>query len=371
MKYMIKDNQAGFVLKDGVFQKMITSGTYHFSKMLGYSVEIEEMSGEVDYMEVPYQVLAGDSAFLGATLHAEIPDGSVGFIYINGKLTSFANRKEYTFWNVFDKYEIKIVSMAETEIGEDVSKQMLSLVPMNLYTEMSVGEGETGLVYYDNVLQKSASKGVYRFWNYARSVTYRVFDLRQQELDIVGQEILTRDKIGIRMNVSCMYKIRDAVEFAATVSELKRPLYSAVQLVIREIVGNYKLDELLESKEQISKEIYKALKARETMFCVNFLTTGIKDIILPGEIRQIMNSVLVAEKTAQANVISRREEVASTRSLLNTAKLMDENKTLYKLKELEYLERICDKVGNVSLNGGKGVLEQLAELAGMSANKFA
>lgn len=85
MKYMIKDNQAGFVLKDGVFQKMITSGTYHFSKMLGYSVEIEEMSGEVDYMEVPYQVLAGDSAFLGATLHVEIPDGSVGFIYINGK----------------------------------------------------------------------------------------------------------------------------------------------------------------------------------------------------------------------------------------------------------------------------------------------
>ena len=93
------------------------------------------------------------------------------------------------------------------------------------------------------------------------------------------------------MNVSCMYKIRDAVEFAATVSELKRPLYSAVQLVIREIVGNYKLDELLESKEQISKEIYKALKARETMFCVNFLTTGIKDIILPGEIRQYSPSL--------------------------------------------------------------------------------
>jgi len=69
--------------------------------------------------------------------------------------------------------------------------------------------------------------------------------------------------------------------------------------------------------------------------------------------------VLVAEKRAQANVITRREEVASTRSLLNTAKLMDENKTLYKLKELEYIERICENVGNINLNGNADVLTQL------------
>lgn len=75
MKYMIKDNQAGFVLKNGVFQKMITSGTYYFSKLFGYHVEIEEMTGEVDYLDVPYQVLSRDSTFLNATVHIEIPDG--------------------------------------------------------------------------------------------------------------------------------------------------------------------------------------------------------------------------------------------------------------------------------------------------------
>ena len=90
--------------------------------------------------------------------------------------------------------------------------------------------------------------------------------------------------------------------------------------------------------------------------------TGVKDIILPGEIREIMNTVLVAEKRAQANVITRREEVASTRSLLNTAKLMDENQTLYKLKELEYVERICENVGNISLNGNGNILGQLTAI---------
>ena len=54
MKYMIKDNQAGFVLKNGIFQKMILSGIYYLPKMMGYTVEIEEMTGELDYLDVPY-----------------------------------------------------------------------------------------------------------------------------------------------------------------------------------------------------------------------------------------------------------------------------------------------------------------------------
>lgn len=364
MKYTIKDNEVGFVFKHGVFQKMIRSGTYHFPFLLGYWVTREEMTGELDHIDTPYQVLAKDSTFLDSTVHIEIPDGSVGFIYVNDKLTSFANRKEYTFWNVFDKYDIKIVSMAETVIGKEVSKQMLSLIPATLRTDVRIGEGEVGLLYYDNVMQRQLSKGEYHFWNYHHNITCRVIDMKQQELDIAGQEILTKDKIGIRMNVTCLYKISDAVQFAETISVLKGQLYSAVQLAIREIVGNYKLDEILEAKEQISKEIYTVLKDREELFCVNFLTAGIKDIILPGEIRDIMNSVLVAEKKAQANVISRREEVASTRSLLNTAKLMEENQTLYKLKELEYLERICEKVNEISVNGNAGIVEQLGKVMG-------
>lgn len=74
-----------------------------------------------------------------------------------------------------------------------------------------------------------------------------------------------------------------------------------------------------------------------------------------------MNTVLVAEKKAQANVITRREEVASTRSLLNTAKLMEENQTLYRLKELEFLEWICERIGSISVIGGN-FLEQLNAL---------
>lgn len=120
--------------------------------------------------------------------------------------------------------------------------------------------------------------------------------------------------------------------------------------------------EILENKDQMSEFVFAKLKAKEKELFVEITDAGVKDIILPGEIREIMNTVLVAEKRAQANVITRREEVASTRSLLNTAKLMDENQTLYKLKELEYVERICENVGNISLNGNGNILGQLTAI---------
>ena len=318
MKITIKDNQAGFVRKNGLFVKMITAGTYYFSKTLGYEVQIEEMTGEVDYLEVPYQVLEKDETFQKSTVHMVIPDGYAGFLYVDDNLVSVANRREYTFWNVFEKHTIKLVSMEEPVIGKEVTKQMLSHVPVRMYKTASIGDGECGLLYYNNILQKKLTKGIYSFWNHNTEVSVKIFDMRQQKLDIVGQEILTKDKIGIRMNMVCMYRISNAV--------------------------------------------FESLKKKEKDFCIEILDVGIKDIILPGEIKDIMNTVLVAEKTAQANVISRREEVASTRSLLNTAKLMEDNKTLYKLKELEYLERICDKVGEISVNGNGGLIEQLGKL---------
>ena len=101
----------------------------------------------------------------------------------------------------------------------------------------------------------------------------------------------------------------------------------------------------------------------------SFTFAGVKDIILPGDFKEIMNLVLIAERKAQANLITRREEIASTRSLLNTAKLMDDNPTLFRLKELEYIERIAEKVSNISVTSGGGLLEQLSNLAASKQKK--
>jgi regulator of protease activity HflC (stomatin/prohibitin superfamily) len=91
---------------------------------------------------------------------------------------------------------------------------------------------------------------------------------------------------------------------------------------------------------------------------------GIKDLILPGEMKEILNQVVQAEKAAQANVIRRREETSATRSLLNTAKLMEGSPVLLRLKELETLEKVTEKIDKLTVFGGlEGVLQGLVRIA--------
>jgi len=81
-------------------------------------------------------------------------------------------------------------------------------------------------------------------------------------------------------------------------------------------------------------------------------SVGVKDIILPGDMRTILAQVVEAEKAAQANVIRRREETAATRSLLNTAKVMEGNPVALRMKELETLERVAERIDKISVVGG-------------------
>jgi regulator of protease activity HflC (stomatin/prohibitin superfamily) len=108
--------------------------------------------------------------------------------------------------------------------------------------------------------------------------------------------------------------------------------------------------------------VLQSVKLASATLGVEVTNGGVRDIILPGEVREIMNQVLVATKQAQANIIMRREETASTRSLLNTAKLMEENEMLFKLKEMEFVEKIAEKINTISLSGNSQIIDQLKQI---------
>ena len=162
--------------------------------------------------------------------------------------------------------------------------------------------------------------GTYYFWRTPVKVDVDFVDTRLTRMDITGQEILTADKVSIRINFVCNYRVTDYVRSLTEIDDFSEQMHVAAQLSLREYVGKHKLDEILENKSQMSEFVFAKLKEKEKELFVEIADAGVKDIILPGEIREIMNTVLIAEKRAQANVITRREDVASTRSLLNTAK---------------------------------------------------
>ena len=221
---------------------------------------------------------------------------------------------------------------------------------------------EKAVLFVDGKYEKILDAGVYYWWRNNIVINVGKTDTRMQQVEINGQEILTKDKAALRINAWAQYKVKDIEKALLLNKDYERQLYVAFQFALREYVAMLGFDELLQKKESIVTYVLEAVKANAEALGVEVNGFGIRDIILPGDVKEIMNQVLVAEKKAQANIIMRREETASTRSLLNTAKLMEDNVMLWKLKEMEYVEKIADKISNISVSGNGVLIEQLKQI---------
>ena len=355
---IINEKQKGLVFENGKFVKILSAGKYRFFK--NKEVDVLNIMQRVYTDKCPLDILLENEDFKNSVDVFEIKENEIGLRYVNGLLTEAFKVGKYAFFKSQVNAEMKIMDTSD-RIIEGFNPNYIGL-SVSLYTRYDVAPYDKGLLYINNKLVNVLDGGVYFFWKNGKTVRVDTVDTRLVQLNVQGQEILTQDKVSLRINFVCNYKITDVIKATTEIDDYEEQIRLACQLALRDFVGKKKLDEILDNKEEISEFVCGKLKEKEKDLYIEVFTAGVKDIILPGEIRNIMNTVLVAEKQAQANVITRREEVASTRSLLNTAKLMDENKTLYKLKELEYIERICENVGNISINGGDGIIAQLSNV---------
>jgi regulator of protease activity HflC (stomatin/prohibitin superfamily) len=219
------------------------------------------------------------------------------------------------------------------------------------------------LLIVDGAFERVVGAGLHAFWKYQRVLKIEQADRRVQAMEVTGQEILTRDKVSLRVNLTALWQIEDVVRARASVTEVTDSVYKTLQFALRAAVGTRTLDELLADKSVLDREIRDAAVAGLEVQGVAVRSVGVKDVILPGEMKTILNQVVEAEKRAQANLIQRREETAAMRSLLNTARLMDDNPTLLRLKELETLEAVTGKIDKLTVFGGlEGVLKDVVRI---------
>jgi regulator of protease activity HflC (stomatin/prohibitin superfamily) len=361
MKMIINENQRGLLFKNGKFAEYLKPGK-HIKLGCGYNIEILHTGSEFKVKGYDLEVFLKNPEPASEIDTVDVADETLVLHFVNGKYCDTLVNGKYAFFKIHEKHEFRVVGIATPEVGEDVPKYLFSYIPRALYTKVEVADFQKARLCYDGKFVRLLEPGTYYFWNNGTKVTAGLVDTRSLQLDITGQEMLTLDKMALRINFVCNYKITDYVKIHTEINDYEKQIHILLQLALREYVGKYRLDEILENKELRAESCLARLKEKESEYFVTFSDAGVKDIILPGEIRNIMNTVLIAEKKAQANVITRREEVASTRSLFNTAKLMDENQTLYKLKELEYLEKICDNVGSISVGTHGDLLTQLTQI---------
>ena len=361
MKWVkINAYQVGLVFKNDAYQYMLKEGKYWFWKNV--QVYVYDLTKPfVPLIEL--NILLQDQA-LAEMLHVvEVKDNEIVLLYENGLLKQVLTAGRYTFWKSAVQYQFVRADISKIEITENIDRSVLqNRLVQPFVRSYDVQSHEKALLFVDGKFVKVLEPGVHYWWKNSISINVAKVDNRQQQMEINGQEILTKDKAALRINAWAQYKVVNIEKAVMENKEWDKQLYVSFQLALREYISGFLFDELLEKKESMSPFILQRVQPKAEALGIEVSGIGIRDIILPGDVKEIMNGVLIAEKKAQANIIMRREETASTRSLLNTAKLMEENAMLWKLKEMEYVEKIADKISNISVTGNGVLIEQLKQI---------
>ncbi|MBL6448480.1 slipin family protein [Fulvivirga sp. 29W222] len=356
----INVGKIGLIFKNGDYRRVVTEGNYWITP---FETVVQYDLSKPFYPSIELNLLLRDSELARHLQIVDVGDNEIVLQYEDANFKAVLTPGKYAFWKGVVEYSFVKADLSKIEITEAIDLLAIKrreLVPF--VRVCKVESFENGVLFVDNKAEKVLGPGEYYFWKNAKEVSVSKVDLRQLQLEVSGQEILTRDKAALRVNFYAQYKVTDVTKAVVENKDFQKQLYVFMQFALREYIGTLTLDELLESKETISEHVMNSLKDKAEGLGVVIKGCGVRDIILPGDMKEIMNQVLIAQKKAQANVITRREETASTRSLLNTAKLMEENEMLFKLKEMEYVEKIAEKIGEITVSGNDQVINQLKRI---------
>jgi regulator of protease activity HflC (stomatin/prohibitin superfamily) len=352
---IVRDDERAFLTRNGRFQKLLEPGKY---KVFDFDRELAAETFKVMHAEIPAArvlMLQKTHPDLVAEHFEIVQAGStqVAIVSFDGdpKHLVLPNTTR-VFWKTLTDIEVELIETAEDFRVSKAHLAKLDLGRTSVVVSDVVEAHETALLMVDGELRERLGPGRHAFWSVARTIRLAKVDLRPQPLEVTAQEILTKDRVGIRVTLTAFYKVSDPVLAATSTGDLASTIYRLVQFAIREGVATRTLDDILAARDEIDREVREFVKDRVAALGAEIGDIGVKDVILPGDIRDLLNKVVEAERVARANLIRRQEETAATRSLLNTAKLMENNPLLLRLKELEALEKLVEKVGRIDLHTG-------------------
>ena len=370
----VKKNERGILLRNGDFERVLQPGTHWLwdgidaLRVETFALEQAAFThGLTDYL------MAREPAVVEAEfLRVELGESQVGLRSENGVLVEvLAPATRRLYWKGLVKMQVEVIDIAASaqlsaavlaRLSQTQTRQR-PVAGLASVLQAQVPQHGAAVLWIDGKLDRLLGPGQHAYWRFNRNVVIEAVDLRLQTLEVTGQEILTRDKVALRLNLSAAWRFAEPLKAFMQLQKPVEHLYRELQLGLRAVVGTRTLDELLEDKAAIDQGVSAFARAKLAAFGLELEGVGVKDIVLPGEMKAILAQVVEAEKSAQANLIRRREETAATRSLLNTAKVMEGNPIALRMKELETLERVAGRIDKISVFGGlDGVLNALGKV---------
>jgi regulator of protease activity HflC (stomatin/prohibitin superfamily) len=359
----VKKNERGLLLRNGDFQRVLQPGTHWlFAGMDQIEVQLFALEQPAFTHALADYLMAREPAVVAAEfVRVELTENQVGLRSENGALVEvLAPATRRLYWKAQVDVQVEVFDItASAEVPAAVAARLVQtqlrqrgVQGLAGVLQVQVPEHGAGMLWIDGKVERLLAPGSYAFWKFNRNVSVDPVDLRLQALEVTGQEILTKDKVALRLNLSATWRFTDVLKAYKELAKPADHLYRELQFGLRAAVGTRSLDELLENKTVIDEVVTAQVTTKLAGYGLKLDGVGVKDIVLPGEMKTILAQVVEAGKAAEANVIRRREETAATRSLLNTAKVMEGNPVALRMKELETLERVAERIDKISVFGG-------------------
>lgn len=376
MRHVVKKNERALLMNEGDFVKVLEPGVFKaFDPLKRLSVQTARLDAPLaDTALADYLRHDAPDVLAQHFVAMDLADDEAGLRYEDDVLAEIlAPGTRRLYWRGLTAHRLERVDLAQDSmLPAALVKRIVQpalrargVAGLTGVLLAQVPAYHVGVLKIDGKIERLLDAGVAAFWRFNRDIAVELVDLRLQAIEVGGQEILTRDKVALRLNLSATWCYADVLHAFGQLQKPVEHLYRELQFALRSAVGTRSLDELLEDKQSIDDVVIAQVRARLGQSGVEVRSVGVKDIVLPGDMKTILAQVVEAEKSAQANVIRRREETAATRSLLNTAKVMEENPTALRLKELETLERVAERIDRISVFGGLDqVLNGLVSIKG-------
>lgn len=353
---VIQDDERGLLSRDGRLVRLLPPGKFEvFDWGKHYTADIVKVVRTELPVERARLILRALPEAAGQIEIVQTAPNEVAIVSLDGepKHVMLPNTAR-AFWSAVTEVSVERIDTSAQLRVERKHLDKIDVARTAAIVSAVVEAHEAALLIVDGEVKERLGAGRYAFWSVGRTVRIAKVDLRPTPLEVTAQEILTKDRVAIRVTLTAFFRVTDPEKAVLASADLANTIYRLVQFAIREAVATRTLDEILAARDSIDTEVRAFVSGRVADLGAEIGEIGVKDVILPGDIRELLNKVVEAERVAKANLIRRQEETAATRSLLNTARLMEDNPLLLRLKELEALERLVEKVGRIDLHAGEG-----------------
>jgi regulator of protease activity HflC (stomatin/prohibitin superfamily) len=356
----VKLNERAVVLSDGLPLRSLGPGKHRV-----WGARLTEMRWSTDALL--FETLPELRAQLPAQWYREVTLSTRqrAVLFKDARPQLYLRPGTHRYWSVDPALELRVYSVDEPmpELTED----LLRVLPATEYVRKTIEVHERGLLTVKGKLRAVLDPGQYAVWSHVEApARITSVDMRTLQVTLAAQELMTRDKVTLRLSLSAEYATADPAVASSVVSDVRDAVYLLVQLAARNYVAGVTLDQLLEGRDELTQYLEAEVVPKAARFGVRVDRVGVKDVVLPGEMKVLLNRVIEAEKAAAANVILRREEAAATRLMANTARVMAEHPVLLRLKELETLKEMATHIAEVRLVVGSDGFDKLlpAQLLG-------